>query len=182
MTVATTECIFSIFNLGRLERTCRNSDAKTMEIRGKLANFSPNRLPANFRDHNPDGPDFQNRPGAVARKRTLGPQHGGTRIVTSEIHAGNGCLDRPSLRHFNQLHLSVAGTMQDVDFTFAVAEDKDIPIAEVSFFNGFFQCHGAQGNGLVGTNKMDFGGLGNLRKLVHHYGDGSAFGSSDNGQ
>ena len=57
------------------------------------------------------------------------------------------------LRGFDQLHFAVAGAVQDHDFAFGIAEDEDVAVAEVGFFDGFFERHGAHGDGLVGAQR-----------------------------
>jgi hypothetical protein len=41
------------------------------------------------------------------------------------------------LRRFNQLHLSIPRAMKNHQLAFGIAKDKYVPVAEVSFFDGF---------------------------------------------
>lgn len=45
-------------------------------------------------------------------------------------------------RHFNQLHLSVALTMQHHHHALRIAEDKNIAVFKVGFFDRLFKRHG----------------------------------------
>ena len=71
--------------------------------------------------------------------------------------------------------------MQDHQLAFRIAEDEDIAVAEVGFFNGLFQRHGAHGDGFIGADQMNFGGSGHGRILVDHDRDRSFFGCADDG-
>ena len=57
-----------------------------------------------------------------------------------------------ALRGFDQLHLAVAGAVQDHHLALGIAEDEDVAVAEVGFFDGLFQRHGAHGDGFIGAN------------------------------
>jgi hypothetical protein len=71
--------------------------------------------------------------------------------------------------------------VQDHDFAFGVAEDEDVAVAEVGFFDGFFEGHGAHGYGFVGADQVDFGSLGYGGIAVHDYCDGGLFGQAYRG-
>jgi hypothetical protein len=62
----------------------------------------------------------------------------------TESPKAKACL----LRCFNQLHLALARPVQHHHFSLRIAEDKDIAVAKVCFFDSFFKSHGAQRHGL----------------------------------
>src|SRR5260370_5572121 len=66
----------------------------------------------------------------------------------------------PLLGCFDQLHLAIAGTVQDHYLAFGVAEDEDVAVAEVSFFYGVFESHAAQAYRFVGADQGNLGGPG----------------------
>src|ERR1700689_90336 len=86
-----------------------------------------------------------------------------------------------ALWRFNQLHLAVASAVQDHHLAFGVAEDEDIAVPEVGFFDGLFERHGAHGDGIVGADQVDFGGFRDGRILVHHDGDSRLLRHADYG-
>ena len=51
----------------------------------------------------------------------------------------------------------------------------------MSFFDRFFERHGAHGNGIVGADQMNFGRLGDCRILVDHDRDSGFLGEADDG-
>jgi hypothetical protein len=40
---------------------------------------------------------------------------------------------------FDEFHFAVAGAVEDHYFAFGIAEDEDVAVAEVGFFDGFFE-------------------------------------------
>jgi hypothetical protein len=69
---------------------------------------------------------------------------------------------------FDQFHFAVPGSVQDHNFSFWIAKDEDVAIAEVSFLNGFFESHGTHGNCFLGAHQMNFGGPGDGGKFVDY--------------
>jgi len=80
---------------------------------------------------------------------------------------------------FDQLHFAVSGAVEDHDFAFGVAEDEDVAVAEVGFFDGLFEGHGMHGDGFIGADEVNLGGFGHRRIAVHGDGDGGFFGDAD---
>src|ERR1700689_2613437 len=84
------------------------------------------------------------------------PGHGFSRIPTDQskemdlsvLIRGNPWpgFARRILRRFNQLHLAVASAVKHHHFALGIAEDEDIAVAKVGFFDGFFQSHRAHGD------------------------------------
>src|SRR5205823_9283176 len=74
------------------------------------------------------------------------------------------------LRRFDQLHLAIARTVENHYLTFGIAEDEDIAIAKMGFFDGLFERHGTDCHCLVRAYQVNLGRLRNRRKLVHDHG------------
>src|SRR5438270_3292005 len=86
-----------------------------------------------------------------------------------------------TLRHFDQFHFAVPGSVQDHHFAFGIAEYEEVSILEVSFFDGLLQGHGTHGDGFIGSDDMHFGNLGHSRISVNHDGHSGFFRDSDDG-
>src|SRR5437867_1679849 len=79
------------------------------------------------------------------------------------------------LWRFDQLHFSVSGAMEDHHLTLGIAKNEYVAVAEMGFLDGFFKGHGTGGDGLVGANQVNFGGLGDAWELMNQNGDGGRF-------
>jgi rhodanese-related sulfurtransferase len=60
--------------------------------------------------------------------------------------------------------------MQDLDAALAIAEDKDVAVAELTFLHRLFDGHGAHGDRVAGFHRVRFGGAGDRGEFVHHDG------------
>src|SRR5580700_3323503 len=90
-------------------------------------------------------------------------------------------VQSPHLRGFDQLHFAVSRAVQDHDFAFGVAEYENVAVAEVGFFDGFFERHGAHGDGFVGADQMHLGGFGHRWIFMHDHRYSRFFRETDRG-
>ena len=73
------------------------------------------------------------------------------------------------LRGFDQLHLSLSGTVQNHKFALRITEDENIAITEVRFLDCFLKRHRAHGNRFIGAHEMYFSGFRDCREFVYHH-------------
>ena len=103
------------------------------------------------------------RPGWFQRPRCIGPQPGpGIKLPKLVVRSPDHGVD--------QFHLAVSGAVQDHHLALGVAENEDIAVAEMGFFDGFFESHGAHGDSFIGANQVNLRGAGHRGITV--YGDG----------
>src|SRR5882724_7256507 len=93
----------------------------------------------------------------------------------SSVLGPDGCLERPGdSRRFDQFHLPIASAVENLNLAFAVAEDKNVPIAKVRLFHGFFQCHRTHRHRIRCWHDVHFGGFTLSLKLVYNQGNGGS--------
>jgi hypothetical protein len=95
------------------------------------------------------GPDT---PGLLDSRRRLS-------LRESFCHANVTEAEIPKLLlwSFDQFHFAVSGAVEDHYLAFGIAEDEDVPVAEMGFLDSLFEGHGAHADGLVGADQVNLG-------------------------